>query len=179
MAAAPAAPNQVPAEHALGANGKVLAIGSGQFEEEGEVIVPDVGMDEDLALAIHEADVHLAGMEVDSAIELCGGGVILHDDHSWWLARASVKTIGYAGKWWCTFPPDLPDGIKKPKGLGWKYQFARPNAEERGHVLLAIDAWLPRSSASVSLPFATRALHRPLKRVWFRHDNDRPAADVA
>ena len=31
---------------------------------------------------IHDADIHLAGMEVDSAIELSSGRVILHGDHS-------------------------------------------------------------------------------------------------
>ena len=33
---------------------------------------------EDNRLAIHEADVHLAGVQVDSAVEFCGGGIILH-----------------------------------------------------------------------------------------------------
>ena len=100
-----------------------MAIRRHQFEEEVEVVVPDIGMDEDLALAIHEADVHLAGVEVDSAIEVCGGGVILHDDHSLWARESPrLETIGYAGKWWCTFPPDLPDDITTPKGLGWEYQ---------------------------------------------------------
>jgi hypothetical protein len=33
-------------------------------------------VDQLLALAIHEADVHLVGMEVDSAVELGGGGVM-------------------------------------------------------------------------------------------------------
>jgi hypothetical protein len=35
-------------------------------------------MDQDFSLTIHEADVHLSGVEIDSAVELCGGGIILH-----------------------------------------------------------------------------------------------------
>ena len=69
----------VPAEHAFGADGQVVAIGCDELEEEVEVIVPDVGVDELLAVPVHEADVHLMGVEVDSAVELCRGGVILHN----------------------------------------------------------------------------------------------------
>ena len=36
-------------------------------------------MEEDFALAIHKADVHLAGVQINSAVELGGGGVILHN----------------------------------------------------------------------------------------------------
>jgi len=60
----------VPAEHAFGADGQVVAIRRDEFEEVGEVIVPDVGMDEFLAVPVHDADVHLAGMEINSAVEL-------------------------------------------------------------------------------------------------------------
>jgi hypothetical protein len=74
----------IPAEHALGADGQIVAIGRNEFEKVGEVIVADVGVDEFFAGAVHDADVHLAGMEINSAVELCGGGVILHSDHSWW-----------------------------------------------------------------------------------------------
>ena len=66
----------VPAEHAFGADGQVMLVGLDELEEELEVVVPDVGVDQLLALAIHEADVHLVGMEVDSAVELGGGGVM-------------------------------------------------------------------------------------------------------
>jgi hypothetical protein len=71
----------VPAEHAFAVprwRDQVVAIGGDEFEEELEVVVLDVGVDEFPALAIHDADVHLPGMEIDSAIELGGGGVILH-----------------------------------------------------------------------------------------------------
>ena len=57
---------------------KHTAVRVHEFEEEAEVVVADVGMDEDFAGAIHEADVHLAGVEIDSAVEFRGGGIILH-----------------------------------------------------------------------------------------------------
>ena len=72
----------IPAEHALGADGQIVAIGRNELEEIFEVIVPDVGVDEFFAGAVHDADVHLAGMEINSAVEFSGGGVILHSDHS-------------------------------------------------------------------------------------------------
>jgi hypothetical protein len=72
----------IPAEHALGADGQIVAIGGDEFEEIGEVIVANVGVDELIAGAVHDADIHLAGMEINSAVEFGGGGVILHNDHS-------------------------------------------------------------------------------------------------
>ena len=72
----------IPAEHALGADGQIVAIGRDEFKEVGEVIIPDVGVDEFFAGAVHDADVHLVGMEINSAVEFSGGGVILHSDHS-------------------------------------------------------------------------------------------------
>jgi hypothetical protein len=42
----------IPAEHALGADGQVAAIGRDEFEEIGEVIVLDVGVDELFAGAV-------------------------------------------------------------------------------------------------------------------------------
>ena len=68
----------VPVEGALGDDGQVVAIRLDALEEVLEVVAEDVGVDEFVALSIHEADVHLAGMEIDSAVELCGGRVILH-----------------------------------------------------------------------------------------------------
>ena len=80
----------IPAEHAFSANGQVVAIGRNPFEEERKVVVFDVGVDELLAVPVHDADIHLAGMEIDSAVELCGGGVILHGDHSLWGRKTPV-----------------------------------------------------------------------------------------
>jgi hypothetical protein len=78
------------AEHTLGADGQVVAIGGDELEEEREVIVFNVGVDELFAVAVYDADIHLAGMQVDSAVELCGGGVILHSDHSLWGRKTPV-----------------------------------------------------------------------------------------
>ena len=88
----------IPAEHAFGADGQVVPIGRDQLEEIFEIIVLDVGVDEFFALPVHYADIHLAGVKVDSAVELCGGGVILHNDHSLWGRETPVNAIGYAGK---------------------------------------------------------------------------------
>jgi len=68
----------IPAEHALAADGQVMLVGPDQLEEELEVVVPDVGMDQFFPLAIHDADVHLTCVQIDSAVELCGGSIILH-----------------------------------------------------------------------------------------------------
>ena len=69
----------VPAEHAFGADGQVVAVRRDELEEEVEVIVPDVGVDEFLAVPVHDADVHLAGMEINSAVELGGRSVVFHN----------------------------------------------------------------------------------------------------
>ena len=68
----------IPAEHALGTDGQVVAIGGDEFEEVGEVVVFDVGVDKLFAVPIREADIHLAGVEINSAVELGGGGVVFH-----------------------------------------------------------------------------------------------------
>jgi hypothetical protein len=68
----------LPAEHAFTADGQVMLVGLDQLEEELEVVVSDVGMDQLFAQPIHEADVHLMGMKVDSAVEFGGGCIILH-----------------------------------------------------------------------------------------------------
>ena len=87
-----------------------------ELEEELEVIVFDVGVDELLAVPIHDADIHLAGVEVDSAVELCGGGVILHSDHSLWGRKTPGYTFGYAESAGDTLRPAIY-AIKKTTGL--------------------------------------------------------------
>ena len=77
----------IPAEHAFSAHRQVVLVRFNALEKISEVIVLDVGMDQLLALAIHHADIHLPGVEVDSAVEFCGGGIILHNDHSIGAAR--------------------------------------------------------------------------------------------
>ena len=72
----------IPAEHALGADGQIVAVRGDEFKKVGEVVVANVGVEEFFAGAVHDADVHLAGMEINSAVEFSGGDVILHSDHS-------------------------------------------------------------------------------------------------
>jgi hypothetical protein len=68
----------VPTEHAFAADGQVVAVRSDQLEEKVEVVVLDVGVDQLFALVIHDADVHLTGVQINSAVELGGGCVVLH-----------------------------------------------------------------------------------------------------
>ena len=73
----------VQAEHALAADGEAVFVGLDQLKEVSEVVVFDIGVDELLALLIHEADAHLAGVQIDSAIVFLGGGVIFHRLSCW------------------------------------------------------------------------------------------------
>ena len=68
-----------------------------ELEEELEVVVFDVGMDAFLALPIHDADVHLARVQIDSAIEFGGGGVILHTLLVTWCLRHRVIGVVLRG----------------------------------------------------------------------------------
>ena len=68
----------IPAEHAFAADGETVLVRFGQLKEEAEVIVFDIGVDQFFALPIHDADVHLTCMQIDSAVELCRGCIILH-----------------------------------------------------------------------------------------------------
>jgi hypothetical protein len=68
----------VPAEHAFATDGEVVFIRLDEFEEESKVIVFNIAVDPFLSLSVHEADVHLPGVEIDSTVELSAGGVILH-----------------------------------------------------------------------------------------------------
>ena len=63
----------IPAEHAFAAHGQILLIRLDQLEEIAEVVIEDVGVDQLFALAIHHADVHLACVQIDSAVELGRG----------------------------------------------------------------------------------------------------------
>jgi hypothetical protein len=116
----------IPAEHALGADGQIVAIGRDEFEEKREVIVFDVGVDQFFAGAFHDADIHLAGVQINSAVEFSGGRVILHSDHSVWGRETPVNTFGYAGKCSLHFLA-LFYANKKPTGLKGEYQVAGAN----------------------------------------------------
>ena len=93
-----------------------MPIGGGELEEVVEIVVVDVGVDEFFAVAVHDAGVHLAGMEINSAVELCGGRVILHGDHSLWGREAPVCAFGHAGRCNDTSLP-CNNANKKPRGL--------------------------------------------------------------
>ena len=68
----------VPAEEALAADGHVMPPRGDLPEEELEVVVLDVHVQELVALRIHDADVHLTGMEVDAAVVLGCRSVEFH-----------------------------------------------------------------------------------------------------
>lgn len=114
----------VPAEHAFGADGDVVAVGFDELEELLEVIVLDIAMDQFLALAVHDADVHLARVQVDSAVVFSGGGVIFHTCNTSLLmgAYGHPLIVITAGSVRCTPRPICSDASKKPKGLEWEYQ---------------------------------------------------------
>jgi hypothetical protein len=61
-----------------------MFVGFNQFEEEVEVVVFDIGMDQFFSLTVHDADIHLPGVQVDSAVELRGGSIILHTMTQCW-----------------------------------------------------------------------------------------------
>ena len=108
----------IPPEHAFGADGQVVAIRRDELEEVSEVIVPDVGVDELFTVPVHEADVHLAGMEVDSAVEFCGRGVILHNVilHGYGVLNGRRLIVIRRGVRLHS-PPRLPMLSKNQKGL--------------------------------------------------------------
>ena len=68
----------VPVEGALAHHGQVVAVGFDPLEEIGEVVAQDVAVDQLLALPVHDADVHLPRVQIDSAIVFGRGRVILH-----------------------------------------------------------------------------------------------------
>jgi len=68
----------VPAKHAFGADGEAVFEGLNEPEEVVEIVVADIGVDQFFALTIHQADVHLVGVQVDSAVEFCGRSVVFH-----------------------------------------------------------------------------------------------------
>ena len=124
----------VPAEHAFGADGQVVAVRRDELEEVGEVIVPDVGVDELAAVPVHDADVHLAGMEINSAVELGGGGVVFHGCSTSWLMGVQWTPVNVmlCGECWYHSPPVAQMITKIQKGLtgsiaagnaGWPFQF--------------------------------------------------------
>jgi hypothetical protein len=96
-----------------------MAIRLDEFEEVIEVVVTDVGMEEFFALAVHEADVHLMGVQVDSAVEFRCRSVVFHNCSISWLIgvlRTPVNVNRYAGSVGSTPRPVLDD-TKTNKGF--------------------------------------------------------------
>ena len=88
----------VPPEHTFTADGKAVLVGLDELKEVSEVVVFDIGVDELLALAIHEADVHLACMQIDSTVVFGRGGIIFHSCmQCWGVLRTPVNTVRNAG----------------------------------------------------------------------------------
>ena len=71
----------------------VVAIRFDQSQEVREVVAEDVGMDEFVAGAVHQADVHLSCMQIDSAVELSGGRVIFHRSFSSFLVMVLRERV--------------------------------------------------------------------------------------
>ena len=117
----------IPAEHAFAAHGEVMLVRLDELEEELEVVVLDVGMDPFLALPIHDADVHLAGMEIDSAIEFGGGGVILHTLLVTWCLRHRVIDVVLRGVL-VTLPAHRPMLAKTNQGFHGSIKALEPTA---------------------------------------------------
>ena len=68
----------VPVERAFADDRQVVQVRLHQLQEEGEVIAPDVAVEQNPAFPVHNAHVHLFRVQVDSAVEFCFGRVILH-----------------------------------------------------------------------------------------------------
>jgi hypothetical protein len=51
------------------ADRQVVLVRRDEFEEVVKVVVEDIGVDQLFALAVRDADVHLARMQVDSAVD--------------------------------------------------------------------------------------------------------------
>src|SRR5438552_17484162 len=95
------------------------------LREEPEVVVLDVGVDPFLALPIHDADVHLAGMEIDSAIEFGAGGVILHTLLVTWCLRHRVIDVVLRGVL-VTLPAHRPMLAKTNQGFHGSIKSLQP-----------------------------------------------------
>ncbi len=108
----------VPPEHALTADGEAVFVRRDELEEVLEVVVLDVGVDQLFALAIHDADVHLARMQIDSAVVFGRGGIILHSCiQCWGVPRTPVNTVVNAGSARNTSRPFASDVSTNQQGL--------------------------------------------------------------
>jgi hypothetical protein len=102
-----------------------VLVGFDELEEVFEVVVFDVGVDQLFAFAVHETDVHLARVQVDSAVVLGSGSVIFHTQLNKWRREAPVNVSNVnAGSVGSTPRPIDSDDTKNPKGLKWEYHGA-------------------------------------------------------
>src|SRR6185503_2142201 len=102
----------IPPEHALAADGEAVLVRLDELEEVIEVVVLDIGVDQFFALAIHDADVHLTRMQIDSAVVFGRGSIIFHSSiQCWGVLRTPVNTVRNAGR---LHSPPLPLMITKP-----------------------------------------------------------------
>ena len=76
----------IPAEHAFATDGQAVSVRLDQLEEELEVVVLDAGVDQYFTLPVHDADVHLARVQIDSAVVFGRGGVIFHSCIQSWVS---------------------------------------------------------------------------------------------
>ena len=100
------------------------------LREEPEVVVLDVGVDPFLALPIHDADVHLAVMEIDSAIEFGAGGVIVHTLLVTWCLRHRVIGVVLRGVL-VTLPAHRPMLAKTNQGFHGSIKSVEPTGGSR------------------------------------------------
>jgi hypothetical protein len=66
-------------------------------------------------------------MEVNSAVEFCGGCIILHGDCENGVVKHRLNIISWRGVF-VSLPALYPyNAFKKPKGLEWEYQYGAAN----------------------------------------------------
>src|SRR5439155_21507727 len=117
----------IPTEQAYATDGGVMLVRFDELEEEPEVVVLDFGMDPFLALPIHDADVHLAGVQIDSAIEFGAGGVILHTLLVTWCLRHRVIDVVLRGVL-VTLPAHRPMLAETNEGFHGSIKSPEPTA---------------------------------------------------
>jgi hypothetical protein len=99
-----------------------MAIGRDEVEKIGEVIVFDVAVDELFAVAVQDADIHLAGVQINSAVELGGGGVVFHNGSFVVGSRDPGLYVWLCEEVLLTLPRPETYANKNPEGLGGEYQ---------------------------------------------------------
>ncbi len=82
------------ADAALKDHGQVMAVGRYPLQKILKVISLDIGMNQLLSLPVHHTCVHLARMQIDSAIEFSRRCVILHlASPQWWFSWVAAHAV--------------------------------------------------------------------------------------